>query len=60
MSLVGLLVLVLIVCVVLWATKALLGAFGVGDPIRTVIYVLIALVLLLYVLQHLGLPVGLR
>jgi len=32
----------------------LLGAFGIGDPIATVIYVLVVLIALLFVLQSFG------
>lgn len=58
MSIVGLLVMILVVCVLLWATRALLGAFGIGNPIATVIYVLVVLLALLYVLQQFGLIGG--
>lgn len=61
MSLIGLLVVVLIACVVLWATRALLGAFSVPAPVSTVIYVVAVLIVLLWVLGSLGVGVpGLR
>jgi len=55
MSILALVLLVVVVCVVLWAAKALMAAFSVGDPIRTVIYVVLVLVLLFAVLHALGL-----
>jgi len=54
MSLVGLLIALLIGCIVLWAARALMSAFGVGDPIATVVYVVLVLILLLYIIQQLG------
>lgn len=57
MSLIGLLVVVLIACVVLWATRALLSAFAVPAPISTVVYVVVVLIVLLWVLSLVGLGV---
>ena len=33
MSIVSLLIVLLVFCVVLWAARSLMGAFGIGDPI---------------------------
>ena len=60
MPLISLLVIVLIACVVLWAAKRLMGAFAIGEPIATVIYVLVALVVLAYFLNQFGVPLRLR
>ncbi len=54
MSLLGLLIALLVVCVVVWAARSLMAAFGIGDPIRTVIYVLLVVVFMLWVLGVLG------
>jgi hypothetical protein len=54
MSLIGLLVALLVFCIVLWAARALMGAFGVGDPIATVVYVVLVLIVLLWIIQQLG------
>lgn len=54
MDLIGLLVLVLVICVVVWATRALLTAFKIEDPIRTVIYVLVAIVILAVLVNRFG------
>lgn len=58
MSLVGLIIVLLIGCVLLWAVRALMGAFGIGDPISTVVQVLIILVILLWLAQSLGFLAG--
>lgn len=54
MSLLGLLVLILVFCVVIWAARALLTAFGIGEPLSTVIYVALVIILLLTFLQAVG------
>lgn len=59
MSILGLLVLLIVVGVVLWATRQLLAAFGIGDPLRTVIIVLVVVVLLVFVLNFFGLGANL-
>lgn len=50
MTLLGLLVALLIVAVIVWATRALLGAFSVPDPIRTVVFIIVVLICVLYLL----------
>ena len=61
MSLVALLVLLLVACVVIWAARSLMSAFGIGDPIATVIYVVRVLVFLVLLAQGLGVGIpGLR
>ena len=57
MSLIGLLVVLLIACVVLWAAQRLMAAFGIGDPIATVVYVLLVLIILVYLLNAFGVGV---
>lgn len=54
MTLLGLVALVLVVCVVVWAVYALTNAFSIGEPIRTVIYVVTAIVVLLFLLNATG------
>lgn len=54
MPLIPLLIALLIMCVVIWAARSLLAAFGIGDPIATVVYVLLVLVFLLYLFQGFG------
>jgi uncharacterized membrane protein YcjF (UPF0283 family) len=54
MSLIGLLVVLILACVVVWAARAILSAFGIGDPIRTVVYVVIVLIVVLWAVGQLG------
>lgn len=54
MNIVSLIVVLLIFCVVIWAVRALMSAFGIGDPIATVVQVLIALLVVLWIIQSLG------
>jgi len=54
MTLIGLLITLLIVCVVLWAARALIGAFSIQQPLATVIYVVIVVIILVWTLQRLG------
>jgi hypothetical protein len=54
MSLIGLLVVLIIACVVVWAAGKILTAFGIGDPIRTVVYVVIVLIVVLWAVAQLG------
>ena len=58
MSLVGILIVLLVFCIVIWAARSLMAAFGVGDPIATVVYVLLVLVMLLWLLQQFGVVGG--
>jgi len=60
MSILALLVLIIIVGVVLWAVRALMAAFAIGDPLKTVIYVLVVILLLILVLNTLGIGTGLN
>ena len=50
MTLIGLLFGLLIVALLIWATRALLAAFSVPEPIRTVIFVIVVLICVLYLL----------
>ena len=50
MDLVSLLVGLIIIALLFWAVRALLGAFGIGDPIATVVYVLMVVIVILWLL----------
>ena len=56
MSLISLLLLLVVACAIVWAARALMAAFGIGDPIRTVVYVAIVLIVVLWVVGALGGP----
>lgn len=51
---IGLLIWLLIACVVFWAARTIMAAFGVGDPIRSVVLVVLVLIFVVYLLQTLG------
>ncbi len=50
MDIVTLLVGLIIIALLFWAVRALLGAFGIGDPIATVVYVLMVVIVILWLL----------
>jgi hypothetical protein len=54
MTLIGLIIVLLVFCVLIWAARALMAAFGIGDPIATVVYVLLVLIMLLWLLSEFG------
>ena len=55
MSILTLLVMVIVACVVVWAVRSLMAAFGIGDPIATDVYVLLVVLFLLWFVQAFGL-----
>ncbi len=59
MPIVSILVALLVFCLLVWAAKALMAAFGLGDPLRTVVMVVIVIIGVLFILQFLGLGGGL-
>ena len=46
---------IIVLCVIVWAAQRLMAAFGIGDPIATVVYVLLVLVGLYWLLGEFGL-----
>ncbi len=52
-----LLVLLLVFCLVYWCAMQLMSAFGVGDPIRTVIIVILVIIGIYVALGQLGIGV---
>ena len=58
MSLISLLIALIVVCVVYWAIIQILAAFGIGNPIATVVKVLFVLLVVLWLVQILGLFTG--
>lgn len=54
MTIVGLLVALVIACLVFWCVNAILRAFGVGDPIATLVKVVFVIVVVLWLLGALG------
>jgi len=54
MSIIGLLILLVIFCVIVWAARALLAAFAIPEPISTVIWVLIVLLCVFALVDQMG------
>ena len=54
MNLIGLILVLLIFCVLIWAARTLMGAFGIGDPIATVVYVFLVLICLAWLFSQFG------
>lgn len=59
MSLISLLVALVIVCLLWWAVTRILAAFGVGDPIATVVKVVFVVIVVLWLVSALGFSTGL-
>ncbi len=60
MTLISLLVALVVICLVFWAVNAVLRAFGVGDPVATLVKVVFVIVVVLWALSVLGYGPGLR
>ncbi len=58
MSLLGLLILLIVFCVIVWAVRALLAAFAVPEPINTVVWVLVVLIAVFILIGQFGLLSG--
>ena len=58
MSLMVLIVVVLLLCVAIWAVRTLMAAFALPQPIQAVIMVLIVVFFVLWVVSQLGLLGG--
>lgn len=56
MTLIGLLVALILLCLIIWAAQALLTAFGIGDPLKTVIWVVVVILAVVIILGYLDAP----
>lgn len=54
MSIVSLLVALILVGLLFWAVRAIAAAFGIPQPIVTVVYVVLVIIVVLWLLQSLG------
>ncbi len=54
MTLIGLLVALIVVCLLYWACQAILKAFGVGDPIATIVKVVFVIIVVLWLVSAFG------
>jgi len=53
MDLVSLLVGLVIICLVFWACHALMAAFGVGEPVATLVKVVLVIIVVIWLLGSL-------
>ncbi len=60
MSLIGILVALVVICLIWWAIASLMGAFGVGDPIATVVKVIFVVLIVLWLVSAFGYGPALR
>ena len=51
MSLIGLLVVLIVAALVYWGILRILAAFGIGDPIATVVQVAFVIIVVLYLVS---------
>ena len=51
----GVLAVILVGCVVLWAASKLMAAWGIGDPIATTVYVILVILFAVVVASRFGL-----
>lgn len=58
MSILGLLVALVVICLLWWGITRILAAFGVGDPIATVVKVLFVILVVLWLLNAFGIVGG--
>jgi hypothetical protein len=54
MTVIGLLIFLIVACVLVWGARAIMAATGIGDPIATIVYVLLVVILLLAFLGQVG------
>lgn len=60
MNLLGLLVFLIVAGTIVWAARKLLTAFGIGDPIATVVWVVLVILILIAFLNYVGVGTGLN
>jgi hypothetical protein len=54
MNIIGLIVGLCVVLLLFWAIRQLLAAFGVGEPISTVVMVIFVVIVVLWLLSFIG------
>lgn len=60
MTVMGLLVALLIVALILWAVRTLVPALGIPEPIATVVWVIVVVLVVLWLVGLIGGPVLVR
>ena len=53
-SIIGVLIALVLICLAIWATQKLLAAFAVQQPIATLVFVVVVVLCVLIALQALG------
>lgn len=48
------LILLIVIGVIFWAAQRLIVAFGVGEPVRSVVYVILTVIALVAIADHFG------
>lgn len=54
MSILSILVALIVICLVFWAARTLMAAFGIGDPIASVVYVLFVVLVVIWLVGALN------
>jgi hypothetical protein len=54
MNVIGLLLTLVVIGLIFWAVRTLMAAFGIGDPIASVVYVILVVFVVLWLVQTLG------
>jgi hypothetical protein len=54
MSVVSLLIVVVVFCFVVWAVRSLFAAFGVGEPIATIVWVVLVFLFIVWLIGAVG------
>ncbi len=54
MSIIGLLIALVVICLLWYAVTRILAAFGVGDPIATLVKVVLVILVVLWLLSAFG------
>jgi hypothetical protein len=57
-GLITVLVVLLVFCLVYWAAVRLMAAFGVGEPIHTVVVVVLIAIAVVWLVRFLGVDLG--
>lgn len=60
MNILTLLVAVVVICLIWWAVTRILAAFGVGDPIATLVKVVFVILVVFWLLSSFGLVPAIR
>lgn len=54
MNILPILIALIVICLLFWAIRTLMGAFGIGEPISTVVMVIFVVLVVLWLISLLG------